>query len=80
MPSEFMEHCSSTAVMAFLKKDPNQPERGPFLGPHGVRPIGKPQALGKVAAKPLAAEVTERQKTALAAYGQMGAWWCECWH
>jgi hypothetical protein len=72
MPAEFMEHCSATAAMAFLKKDPKRPDLGPHLGDHGVRPIGKPQALGKVAAKPLVAEATKRNKIALAECGQMG--------
>ncbi len=43
-----------------------RPDLGPHLGDHGVRPIGKPQALGKVATKPLVAEATKRNNSSTA--------------
>ena len=59
--------------MAFLKKDPRHPELGAFLGPHGVRPIGKTHSIQKVVSRPLMAEASARHGPQLSRLGQMGA-------
>ena len=77
IPSEVRHFLGQVALIALLKKNPDDPFAAPAIS-DGIRPIGKTHVFHKVAFRPLAQLATSRHKAQLAKYGQYGAAWHQC--
>ena len=72
IPPEVRHFLGQAALMALLKKNPEDPFAAPDIT-NGIRPIGKTHVFHKVAFRPLAQLATLRHKEKLAKCGQYGA-------
>ena len=70
IPPEVRHFLGQAALMALLKKNPEDPFAAPDIT-NGIRPIGKTHVFHKVAFRPLAQLATSRHKEKLAKCGQM---------
>jgi hypothetical protein len=68
IPPEVRHFLGKAALMAFLKKNPEDPFAAPDIT-NGIRPIGKTHVFHKVAFRPLAQLATSRHKEKLAKCG-----------
>jgi hypothetical protein len=71
IPNTVRHFLAIPRLLAFLKPDPNDASPPSLI--HGIRPIGIPSALRRVATKPLATDATKRWSKRLRKAGQHGS-------